>query len=98
MWPGFQSSVVEWLRIMKNVKIIRDIAWLVAAILVASFLTIAFDLYERFIFYTRALEAWNLTRRPSFSFSWRSHAPGLPTGVIANWCRRLASAGRLRRS
>ena len=55
-------------RIMKNAKIIRDIAWLVAAILVASFLTIAFDLYERFIFYTRALEAWELDETPFFLF------------------------------
>ena len=53
---------------MRNLKIIRDIAWVVAAVLLATALTIMFDLYERVIQYTRALESWELDETPFFLF------------------------------
>lgn len=53
---------------MKRARIIHDLTWMVLAILLASFLTIAFDLYERVIQYTRPLEAWELDETPFFLF------------------------------
>lgn len=53
---------------MRNAKMMRDVAWAVVAISFASFLTIAFDLYERVIQYTRGLEAWELDETPFFLF------------------------------
>ena len=53
---------------MKRARIIYDLTWMVLAILLASFLTIAFDLYERVIHYTRHLESWELDETPFFLF------------------------------
>ena len=53
---------------MGNAKIIRDVAWVALAILLATFLTVAFDLYERIRHYTRALEPWELDETPFFLF------------------------------
>ena len=53
---------------MKRARIIYDLTWMVLAILLASFLTIAFDLYERVIHYTRPLESWELDETPFFLF------------------------------
>ena len=53
---------------MRNARIIRDATWAVLAVGFASFLTIVFDLYERVIQYTRALEAWELDETPFFLF------------------------------
>ena len=53
---------------MAKAKIIRDIAWLALVILLATFLTAAFDLYERITHYTRALEAWELDETPFLLF------------------------------
>ena len=53
---------------MGKARIIRDIAWLAIAILLASFLTVAFDLYERITHYTRGLEPWELDETPFFLF------------------------------
>ena len=66
--PPERDALQRHESIMKNARIIRDIAWLAAAVLTASFLTIAFDMYERFIYYTRALEAWELDETPFFLF------------------------------
>ena len=53
---------------MKNAKIIYDLTWMSLVVLVASFLTIFFDLYERVVRYTRSLEAWELDETPFFLF------------------------------
>ena len=53
---------------MRRADIFYDIIWMTAAVLLASFLTIAFDLYERFTWYTRTLEAWELDETPFFLF------------------------------
>ena len=53
---------------MRRARIFRDIILMTAAVLLASFLTIAFDLYERFTWYTRTLEAWELDETPFFLF------------------------------
>lgn len=53
---------------MKRARIIHDLIWMILAVLLASFLTIFFDLYERVIQYTRALESWELDETPFFLF------------------------------
>ena len=53
---------------MRRAKIISDLTWVLAAILLASFLTIALDLYEQVIHYTRSLESWELDETPFFLF------------------------------
>lgn len=53
---------------MRRARIFRDIILMTAVVLLASFLTIAFDLYERFTWYTRTLEAWELDETPFFLF------------------------------
>lgn len=53
---------------MKRARIFYDVILMAAAVLLASFLTIAFDLYERFTWYTRTLEAWELDETPFFLF------------------------------
>ena len=53
---------------MGKAKIIRDIVWLALAVLLATYLTVAFDLYERITHHTRALEAWELDEAPFFLF------------------------------
>lgn len=53
---------------MKRARIIYDLAWMILAILLASFLAIVFDLYERVIHYTRPLESWELDETPFFLF------------------------------
>ncbi len=53
---------------MKKARVIYDLTWMILAILLASFLTIFFDLYERIIQYTRPLESWELDEVPFFLF------------------------------
>lgn len=53
---------------MKNARIICDLTWMILAILLASFLTIFFDLYERVIRYTRPLESWEIDETPFLLF------------------------------
>ena len=53
---------------MKRARIIYDLTWMTLGILLASFLVIVFDLYERFTWYTRTLEAWELDETPFFLF------------------------------
>ena len=53
---------------MNRARIIYDLVWMILAVLLASFLTIFFDLYERVIQYTRALESWELDETPFFLF------------------------------
>lgn len=53
---------------MRRARIISDLIWMFVAILLASFLTIALDLYERVIQYTRSLEPWELDETPFFLF------------------------------
>lgn len=53
---------------MRNFKVLSDIAWLVVGVLLATILTITFDLYEQVIQYTRALESWELDETPFFLF------------------------------
>jgi PAS domain S-box-containing protein len=72
---------------MKRARIIHDLTWMVVAILLASFLTIAFDLYERVVRYTRSLESWELDETPFFLFF---------VAVACAWfaCRRYREAVR----
>ena len=74
---------------MRRAGIFYDIIWMTAAVLLASFLTIAFDLYERFTWYTRTLEAWELDETPFFLFF---------VAVSFAWFARSPSAGRSTRS
>ena len=53
---------------MKRARIIYDLTWMTLAVLLASCLTIAFDLYERVIQHTRHLESWELDEIPFFLF------------------------------
>ena len=53
---------------MKSAKIIYDIIWMIIAILLASFLTVVFDLHEWLIQYTRPFESWELDETPFFLF------------------------------
>ena len=53
---------------MKSAKIIYDIIWMIIAILLASFLTVVFDLHEWLIQYTRPFESWELDEIPFFLF------------------------------
>ena len=53
---------------MKSAKIIYDIIWMIIAILLASFLTVVFDLHEWLIQYTRPFESWELDEIPFLLF------------------------------
>ena len=53
---------------MKSAKIIYDIIWMIIAILLASFLTVFFDLHEWLIQYTRPFESWELDEIPFLLF------------------------------
>ena len=53
---------------MRRAKIIYDVTWMIIAVLLASFLTVAFDLHERLIQYTRPLESWELDETPFLLF------------------------------
>ena len=53
---------------MRRAKIIYDVTWMIIAVLLASFLTVTFDLHERLVQYTRPLESWELDETPFFLF------------------------------
>ena len=53
---------------MRRAKIIYDLTLMIIGILLASFFTVTFDLYERVIQYTRPLESWEIDETPFLLF------------------------------